>query len=117
MTSQRPASDENEQPKATPPKAPKPKVTKPDEMAGEVIEFIAAIDEFKRRNMVQHLPLEQVLEVVEQLGYESGDAARDEGRRVQRAIDDYREAHSRLFPNWSEVFYVLRELGYERSVG
>lgn len=100
---------------ATGSKPAKPKVSKPDEMAGEVVEFIAAIDEFKRRNMLQHLPLQQVLEVVRELGYDCSEAARDEERRVQVAIDNYREAHSRLFPNWSEVFFVLRELGYDRA--
>ncbi|WP_145065660.1 hypothetical protein [Engelhardtia mirabilis] len=98
-----------------PPKAAKAMVSKPDEMENEVVEFISAIDEFKRRNMVKHLPLGSVLEVVRGLGYASGVRSKDDEQRVQKAIDDYRETHSRLFPNWSEVWHVLRELGYQRS--
>ena len=30
------------------------------------------------------------------------------------AIDDYKRQNERPFPNWSEVWSVLRELGYER---
>ena len=105
-----PKTPENDKPKPA-----KAKVSKPDEMANEVIEFISAIDEFKRRNMIQHLPLDRVLEVVRELGYASSAKPKNEQRRVQNAIDEYRESHSRLFPNWSEVWHVLRELGYERS--
>lgn len=48
-------------------------LAKPDEMSDELIEFITAIDEYKR-------------------------------------------AHQRPFPTWSEVLDVLKSLGYERSV-
>lgn len=32
-----------------------------------------------------------------------------------KAIDDYRAAHDRPFPTWSEVLYVLKGLGYRRQ--
>jgi hypothetical protein len=32
-----------------------------------------------------------------------------------RAIDDYRAAHDRPFPSWSEVLYVLKRMGYRRE--
>ena len=107
-------SESNEQSKA---KAPKPRVEKPDEMSAEVIEFIGAIDEVKRREMTQHLGLPQILEVVHELGFRSATAGIGDGelRNVQAALDDYRREHERLFPNWSEVWSVLRELGYERQ--
>ncbi|MEO0651811.1 MAG: hypothetical protein AAFZ65_14140, partial [Planctomycetota bacterium] len=67
---------------ATPPqgsKKPKPKVEKPDEMSAEVMDFIAAIDEAKRREMTQHLELPRVLEIVHGLGYRSATAGRGQG--------------------------------------
>ena len=30
------------------------------------------------------------------------------------AIDDYKRANNRPFPSWSEVFEVIRYLGYRR---
>ena len=32
-----------------------------------------------------------------------------------QAIDDYKRIHSRPFPNWSEVFDILRDLGYQKA--
>lgn len=48
------------------------KSTRPDEMSAEVMEFITAVDEYKR-------------------------------------------AHQRPFPTWSEVLEILKALGYQRS--
>ncbi len=31
------------------------------------------------------------------------------------AIDDYKRAHQRPFPTWSEVLEVLKSLGYQRA--
>jgi hypothetical protein len=31
------------------------------------------------------------------------------------AIDRYRTEHSRPFPSWSEVLWILRSLGYRRG--
>ena len=31
------------------------------------------------------------------------------------AIDSYRQVNSRPFPTWTEIFHVLRQLGYSRS--
>ncbi|QDU84952.1 hypothetical protein Pla163_20720 [Planctomycetes bacterium Pla163] len=101
----------------TPKKTLKPRVSKPDEMSGDLIEFINAIDEFKRRNMVAHLTLERVIDVVHELGYVCplGKADADEIAYISDAVDEYKRSHQRLFPNWSEVFEVLREIGYERD--
>jgi hypothetical protein len=98
---------------------PKPRFEKPDEMSHEVLDFIAAVDETKRKLMTQHLDLGQVIALVHELGYRSATAGRGKGelRAVERAIDDYRREHERLFPNWSEVWSVLRELGYEKRAG
>jgi hypothetical protein len=110
-------ADDSDDFEASPTRAPKARVEKPDEMSDEVIDFIGAIDATKRRRMTQHLPLEQVLEVVHQLGFRSPviGAGAAEVKKVQGAIDDYRRAHDRLFPNWSEVWSVLVELGYSKQ--
>ena len=59
--------------KAAPAKKPRPPTpAAPDSMSAEVIEFITAIDDYKRK-------------------------------------------HGRPFPSWSEVFDVLKGLGYRRT--
>ena len=34
--------------------------------------------------------------------------------RFRAAMDEYKQASGRMFPTWSEVLEVLRELGYEK---
>ena len=112
------SAQNNDQPQdAKPTKKPKPRFEKPDEMSDDVVDFIAAIDEVKRREMIQHLELTRVIEIVHELGFRSATAGRGKGelRAVEQALQDYRQEHDRLFPNWSEVWSVLRELGYERQ--
>ena len=106
-------------PQETPdaPKPSKPRIQKPDEMTGEVLEFLNALDDFKRREMTQHLPWQQVLEVVRELGYRHPKELKKQGelKRFEGALADYRESHGRLFPNWSEVFSVVLEMGYRKD--
>ena len=35
-------------------------------------------------------------------------------RELMRAMQDYKERSGRMFPTWSEVLEVLRDLGYEK---
>ncbi len=60
---------------APPEKAEKKKVTltKPDEMSDELIEFITAIDEYKRLHQRPFPNWSEVLEVLKSLGYERPD--------------------------------------------
>lgn len=99
------------------PKPAKPRIQKPDEMTGEVLEFINALDDFKRREMTAHLPWEQVLLVVRELGYQHPEdlAPKREVKRFEGALANYRKNHGRLFPNWSEVFSVVVEMGYRKD--
>jgi hypothetical protein len=93
----------------------KSKVARPDEMPDEVIEFLHAIDEYKRTKMMAQLSLDHILAVVHELGYERPGRSEEPEREVLgNALDRYRRAHKRLFPNWSEIFEVLREIGYAR---
>lgn len=43
--------------------------TKPDEMSGEVMEFITAIDEYKRIHQRPFPSWSEVLEILKELGY------------------------------------------------
>lgn len=56
------ADDETSGKKKTP--------TKPDEMTGEVLEFITAIDEYKRIHGRPFPSWSEVLEILKSLGYE-----------------------------------------------
>ena len=113
-----------------PPKEPsqpsgkkKPKVRthtpRPDELSRECFEFIAAVDEYKRRRMRSFLEDREVLEILFDLGYArdgydpapSDDQLEDYAEARQR----YRVEHGRLFPTWSEVFELFMELGYRRE--
>ncbi len=51
------------------PAAKKPTPTKPDEMSGEVIEFITAIDDYKRIHQRPFPTWSEVLDILKELGY------------------------------------------------
>jgi len=92
---------------------------RPDELSRETFEFIAAIDEYKRKHMRSFLSDREVLSVLRALGYDN------EGQRSEPSEADlaayaqartrYRAEHGRLFPTWSEVFQLLLDLGYRRQ--
>jgi len=103
----------------------KVKVTRPDEMPAEVFEFIDAIEKYKRRCMKSHLASAQVLAVARELGYgrkggRKGGRGDGEGDGVgvveeyEGALEAYKKRFRRPFPNWSEVFEVLKEIGFDR---
>ena len=68
MTSKRSTPDpkSTKQPKQS---AKKATATRPDEMSDEVVEFITAIDEYKRLNGRPFPNWSEVLEIVKSLGY------------------------------------------------
>lgn len=57
-----------------PAKAAKPATSKPDEMEPEVLEFIQAIDDYKRIHGRPFPSWSEVLEIVRNLGYERAEA-------------------------------------------
>lgn len=61
------AQSESPRPKAT--------VTKPDQMAPEVLEFIQAIDDYKRLHGRPFPNWSEVLDIVKQLGYERSETS------------------------------------------
>ena len=92
---------------------------RPDELSRETFEFIAAIDEYKRKHMRSFLSDREVLGVLRTLGYGLSRAGNEPSEvelaeyAAKRAR--YRAERGRLFPTWSEVFQLLLELGYQRQ--
>ena len=92
------------------------KPERPDEFAPETFEFIAAVDEFKRRHQKKQLSTQEMLQVLRSLGYRGpGAITTSEVARVDGALLDYRRRNNRLFPGWSEIFAVLLDSGYHRA--
>jgi len=92
---------------------------RPDELSRETFEFIAAIDEYKRKHMRSFLSDREVLGVLRALGYgrpsTSGEPSEAELAEYAESRARYRAEHGRLFPTWSEVFELLLALGYHRE--
>ena len=94
---------------------------RPDELTRESFEFIAAIDQYKRRHMRSFLDDAEVLHVLASLGYartdQAGQAPSLEAQVAAygAAKSRYRTEEGRLFPTWSEVFELLLGLGYQRA--
>ena len=95
---------------------------RPDELSRETFEFIAAVDEYKRRHMRSFLNDEEVIDILTSLGYARDDEAQKSAEGTSRDVDAlgearerYRNDEGRLFPTWSEVFQLLLELGYRRE--
>jgi hypothetical protein len=109
-------------PEGSPSRKRKPKVRthtpRPDELSQEVFEFIAAVDDYKRRNMRSFLEYTEILEILFDLGYVRDGRARkvteDQLADFARMRERYRVQKGRLFPTWSEVFELLSQLGYSR---
>lgn len=96
------------------PTPPRVKVARPDELTRETFEFIAAIDEFKRNNMISIVSLEDLLTISHSLGYSRHKAGSGELelQQLQNEIDKYKKEKGRLFPNWSEIFGIMIDMGY-----
>lgn len=92
---------------------------RPDELSRETFEFIAAIDEYKRKHMRSFLSDREVLTVLRSLGYgneaTSSEPSEADLAAYAAARSRYRAEHGRLFPTWSEVFQLLLDLGYRRQ--
>ncbi|MEX1023527.1 MAG: hypothetical protein WD226_00495 [Planctomycetota bacterium] len=92
---------------------------RPDELTAETLEFLTEIDRLKRQRMQSLLSDHEVLGLLLELGYRSPngepDISDEQVESFAQARQVFRKATGRLFPSWSEVFTILRDLGYERS--
>ncbi len=91
------------------------RVPRPDELTQDTFEFISAIDDYKRSHMISFLTLEHVLEILDMLGYLPGQTDEKPIAGLESAVEGYKEKNERLFPNWSEIFQIVLELGYIRK--
>ena len=119
MTSPQNPSDSNEK-KASPKKRNvRTHTPRPDELSSETLQFITAVDQYKRSNMRSFLEDCEVIEIILALGYrliaEVEEVTEEQLSAYAEARQRYRDEEGRLFPTWSEVFKILSKLGYERS--
>lgn len=88
------------------------KLVRPDEMEQELLAFVAGIDAARRELGRSHLTPGEILGVAKALGYRGPKGVGV--KALESAIANYRQQQKRLFPNWSEIFGLLLELGYRR---
>lgn len=81
-------------------------------LAADVMEFLTAVDAFRRQTQKRQLGPAEILEVLGALGYAN---PRVKTKQLEQALAAYRAQHARLFPSWSEVFQVARGLGLARK--
>jgi len=97
----------------------RPTAPRPDQMSNELCEFLTAIDDFRRAEQRSALSLEDVLVILSSLGYdqESRKADPHDADTIEvlvQAVETYKKDNERLFPNWSEIFRVARNVGWDR---
>ena len=92
---------------------------RPDELSSDTLQFITAVDQYKREKMRSFLDDTEVIEIILGLGYrliaEVEEVTQEQLDAYAEARKRYRDEEGRLFPTWSEVFKILSELGYERQ--
>jgi hypothetical protein len=84
-------------------------------MTSETFEFVAAVDQYRRDSGKSFLQTADVLEILTLLSYVLPEEHGSAEEAYEVALTRYKEENARLFPNWSEVFGVILELGYERD--
>lgn len=104
---------ESKQPqKQTPARRTSP--PRPDQLSEETMEFLTALDLYKRKEMRSFLRFEEVFPVLEAMGYSCSTKRKQMDASFDEALDLLREESGRLFPSWSEVYSVAIELGWTR---
>ena len=98
-------------------KAPARRTSPPraDQLSDETIEFLTALDLYKRQNMLSFLRFEEIFPVLEVLGYTFEGDRKKLAKTFDQALTHLREESGRLFPSWSEVFGATLEMGWQRS--
>lgn len=102
---------------AKPKKGPARRTSPPraDQLSDETIEFLTALDLYKRQNMLSFLRFEEIFPVLEALGYTFEGDRKKLSKTFDLALTHLREESGRLFPSWSEVFGATLEMGWERD--
>lgn len=87
---------------------------RPDQLSDETVEFLTALDLYKRKQMRSFLRFEEIFPVLEELGYSFPGDRKQLEEAFDAALDHLRAESDRLFPSWSEIFGVALELGWSR---
>jgi len=87
---------------------------RPDQLSDETVEFLTALDLYKRQQMLSFLNFDEVFPVLERLGYSYSGEREALEESFDAALEILRAESDRLFPSWSEVFGVALELGWTR---
>lgn len=87
---------------------------RPDQLTDETVEFLTALDLYKRKEMRSFLRFEEIFPVLEELGYSYPGQRKALEKSFDEALDALRSESGRLFPSWSEIFSVALELGWAR---
>jgi hypothetical protein len=88
---------------------------RPDQLTDETIEFLTALDLYKRQQMRSFLRFEEIFPVLEALGYSFEGDRKALDDTFNEALDQLREESGRLFPSWSEVFGATVDMGWSRG--
>ncbi len=81
------------------------------------VEFMKAVDNYKRKTGRMFPNCSEVLEVVATLGYTRAEKEELAADAFVKALDEYKRKNGRMFPTCSEVLEVVRSLGYEKPYG
>ena len=81
------------------------------------VEFMKAIDNYKRKTGRSFPNSGEVLEVVANLGYVQAEKDANATESFVVALDTYKRKNCRMFPTCSEILEVIRSLGYSKPFG
>ena len=87
---------------------------RPDQLSDETVEFLTALDLYKRKQMRSFLRFEEIFPVLEELGYSFPGERKALEKSFDDALETLRAESDRLFPSWSEIFGVALDLGWKR---
>ena len=88
---------------------------RPDQLSDETIEFLTALDLYKRKQLRSFLQFEEIFPVLEELGYTFEGDREELTATFEAALTVLREESGRLFPSWSEVFGATVEMGWSKT--
>jgi hypothetical protein len=91
------------------------RLSRPGEYEPDTLEFMYAVERYKRENGIRLAGWGEVVQVLHSLGYRSDRLpAHRETDCFAEALERYSRAARRPFPKWSEVFGVALAMGYQK---